>query len=403
MITVCSALMLVTALLGSPQAADRRAEAERLAASGANAAALQQFQAIASANPDDIEARLWIGRLHSVMGHPQRAVDVFKSIIVVQPQNVDALIGLGGALVTTGQYSEAADVLARAEALAADRPAVLAAQGRLHQGAGRSELATAYYLRALALDPANAEVRRAYDAIRAARAHRVEIGYVFEHFDVDDVTDTHAGDLTVNARLNDALRVFASGQRQRKFSEVENRGGGGIEWAAHRNVRVRIGGLFGSDTTVLPETDIFASVMIDKGRATWTIGGRAATFDAVKLWIGGPGLVVRLPHQVEARASYYRSSTRPDLGNSVGLDSGTLGMAAGLNRRTRIIAEYTRGIDHLELLTVDRLGLFTANTWSAGLEAWATDMLSFNVRYDYQQRPDDVHVQRVGVQLAHRF
>lgn len=402
MTTVCTTLMLMTALLGAPQSADRRADAERLATSGAYAAALQQFQAIAAANPDDIEARIWIGRLHSVMGHPQRAVDVFQSILVVQPQNVDALVGLGGALVTTGRYREAADALARAESLAADRPAVLAAQGRLHGAAGRSELASAYYLRALALDPANTEVREAFNGLRAARAHRVEIGYVFEHFDAD-VTDTHAGDVTVNARLNDALRVFASGQRQRKFSQVENRGGGGLEWAAGRNVQVRVGGLFGSDNTVLPETDIFAGVAIDRGRATWTVGGRVATFDAVKLRLGGPGLIVRLPHRLEARASYYRSQTRPDQGDSVVLDSGSLGITAGLQRRMRVSADYTRGINHLELLTVDRLGLFTANTWSAGLEAWATDMLSLNFRYDSQRRPDAVRVQRAGIQLTHRF
>jgi Tfp pilus assembly protein PilF len=402
MVMVCSTLMLVTALLGAPQAADSRADAERLARSGSHAAALKQFQAIAAENPDDIEARLWIGRLHATMGHPQRAIDVFRSIVIVQPKNVDALVGLGDSLVTTGQYRDAADVLGRAEAIAADRPAVLAAQGRLRRADGHSDLASAYYLRALVLDPTNTAVRAAYNEMRAERAHRVDVGYVFEHFNVD-VTDTHAADIAVNARVNDALRVFASGQRQRKFSQTENRGGGGIEWAAHRDVQIRLGGLFGSDTVVLPKTDVFASVDVDSGRATWTVGGRVANFDNVKLWLGGPDLLVRLPHGLEAHAGYYHSSTRPDVGSSVGLDSGVLGISAALQRRVRVSAEYTRGIDHLELLTVDRLGLFTANTWSLGLEAWASDMTSFNFRYDHQQRPDEVHVERIGVHLTQRF
>jgi YaiO family outer membrane protein len=230
----------------------------------------------------------------------------------------------------------------------------------------------------------------------------VEAGYVFEHFNVD-VTDTHAADITVNARVNDALRVFASGQRQRKFSHTENRGGGGIEWTAHRNVQVRVGGLFGSDTVVLPRTDAFASVAVDSGRATWTVGGRVANFDNVQLWLGGPDLLVRLPHGLEAHAGYYHSSTRPDVGSSVGLESGVLGISAALARRVRLIAEYTRGIDHLELLTVDRLGLFTANTWSLGLDAWASEMTTLDFRYDHQQRPDDVHVERIGIHLTQRF
>jgi tetratricopeptide (TPR) repeat protein len=402
MVTVCSTLMLVTALLGAPQAADSRADAERLARSGSYAAALKQFQAIAAANPDDIEARVWIGRLHATMGHPQRAIDVFRSIVIVQPKNVDALVGLGDALITTEEYREAADVLKRAEAIAADRPAVLAAQGRLRRADGHSNLASAYYLRALVLDPTNVEVRKAYDEMRAERAHRVEVGYVFEHFNVD-VTDTHAADVAVNARVNDALRVFAAGQRERKFSHTENRGGGGLEWAPKQKLQVRLGGLFGSDTVVLPRTDVFASVAVDSGRATWTVGGRVAAFDEVKLWLGGPDLLVRLPHGVEAHAGYYHSSTRPDVGSSVGLDSGVLGISAPLQRKVRVSGEYTRGIDHLELLTVDRLGLFTANTWSLGLEARASDMTSLNFRYDHQLRPDDVHVERIWIHLTQRF
>jgi tetratricopeptide (TPR) repeat protein len=402
MVTVCSTLVLVTALLGAPQAADRRADAERLARSGAYAEALKQFQTIAAANPDDIEARLWIGRLHATMGHPQRAIDVFRSIVIVQPKNVDALVGLGDGLITTGQYREAADVLGRAEAIAADRPAVLAAQGRLRRADGHSNLASAYYLRALVLDPTNVEVRTAYNQMQAERAHRVEVGYLFEHFSAD-VTDTHAVDVAVNARVNDALRVFALGQRERKFSQTENRGGAGLEWAVNRRVQVRLGGLFGSDTVVLPRTDVFASVAVRSGRATWTFGGHVAEFDGVKLWLGGPDLLVRLPHGLEAHAGYYHSSTRPDLGSSVGLDSGVLGISAPLQRKVRVSAEYTRGIDHLEWLTVDRLGLFTANTWSLGLEARASDKTSLNFRYDHQLRPADVHVDRIGIHLTQRF
>jgi hypothetical protein len=180
-------------------------------------------------------------------------------------------------------------------------------------------------------------------------------------------------------------------------------GGGGIEWAPDRRVQIRLGGLFGSDTVVLPRTDVFASIAVKSGRAIWTFGGRAATFDEVKLWLGGPDLRVRLPHGLEAHAGYYHSSTRPDVGSSVGLDSGVLGISAALQRRMRLSAEYTRGIDHLELLTVDRLGLFTANTWSLGLEGWASDMTSLNFRYDHQLRPNDVHVERLGIRLTQRF
>ena len=142
--TLISAAILGVTLLAFPQAADQRAEAERLARSGGYEAALKQFQALAAANPDDIDARVWIARLHALMGRPEHAEAVYGSILAVQPQHVDALIGLGNALVTLGQLDDAADALNRAEALAADRPALLTAQGRLHQAGNHTTLALAF-------------------------------------------------------------------------------------------------------------------------------------------------------------------------------------------------------------------------------------------------------------------
>ena len=129
MILISTAILGLT-LLSTPQGADQRAEAERMAKSGNYAAALKQFQALAAANPDDIEARLWIARLHAQMGQPEHAVDIYRSVLAVQPQHVEALVGVGESLVKLGRLKEASDALNRAEALAADRPAVLAAQGQ---------------------------------------------------------------------------------------------------------------------------------------------------------------------------------------------------------------------------------------------------------------------------------
>src|SRR3972149_7072684 len=122
MMSLLSASVLTLALVAAPQAQapDQRAEAERLARTGAHARALQQFQALAAANPDDVEARLWIARLHVWMGHPERAIDVYQSVVATAPQNVDALVGLGSALTNVGRLADAADALNRAGGIGAD-------------------------------------------------------------------------------------------------------------------------------------------------------------------------------------------------------------------------------------------------------------------------------------------
>ena len=69
--------------------------------SGSYRAALERFQALAAANPDDIEARIWIARLHALMGDDERAVSVYESIVATHPNHFDALVA--GLLIADGR------------------------------------------------------------------------------------------------------------------------------------------------------------------------------------------------------------------------------------------------------------------------------------------------------------
>ena len=107
-------MVMSAALMAGPQtaaapqaAAEPRAQAEQLARSGAYRAALERFQALAAANPDDLDARLWIARLHGWMGDDQRAVDVYQSILATNPGHVEALVGAGDALIRLDRRKEA--------------------------------------------------------------------------------------------------------------------------------------------------------------------------------------------------------------------------------------------------------------------------------------------------------
>lgn len=400
--TFISAAILGVALLAPPQAPDQRAEAERLARSGAHAQALKQFQALASANPDDIEARLWIARLHTWMGHPERAADVYESIVATQPQNIDALIGLGESLTIGRRFSEAGDALNRAEALAADRPAMLVAQGRLHRDAGHSTLALAYYLRALALEPGNADARMAYDALRAERAHRIEATYDFEHFNTPE-PDTHAGAVEVNGRVNDAFRLFGAGQHIRKFARDEDRGGGGFEWFARGNVRVRGSALFGSDTLVLPDADTWLEAERRSGSVSWLGGIRYLHFSTSSTLIWSPGATIAVNDRLAVTLRYYRSHSEFDGTVSNGNNGVRLGATARASRRLWVNAGYAHGFEGLTLITFERELQFSAENLSAGLRFDATPFTSIGAGYSHQWRAGDTRVATALVNLIQRF
>jgi Tfp pilus assembly protein PilF len=67
----------------------------QLSQQGHTAEALVALQKIAAANPGDQLARLWIARVYDRMGHPEIAEPVYHSVVLEDPRNVDALVGVG--------------------------------------------------------------------------------------------------------------------------------------------------------------------------------------------------------------------------------------------------------------------------------------------------------------------
>lgn len=399
--TVFAALVLALGVAGGQaQPQDLRAEAERLVATGAYEEALKRFQALAAANPDDIPARLWIGRLHLRMDQPRRAAAVFESIVAADENNVEALSGLGTALVDAGDMDAAAEALDRAEAIAPDRLDVLAAQGRRHAALGRATLALAYYGKALAADPANVEIQALSDALRASRAHRITVAYNFQRFDPTS-QDFHAGAVEVNARVNDALRVFASGELLRFEGSDEGRGGGGVEWLAHPRVTFRLGALGGGDAW-LPSLDAFAEAVVSQRRARWIITVRRFDFEGADLWIAGPGLAVDVMPRLTVLAQYLRGRTGLDASESITSDNAVFGVHARPTDRVRAFVEYRHGIDRLDWLTADRLTADDANTLALGASVAATPFVGIGGSYDYQDRTGG-SVHRARAHLTVRF
>jgi tetratricopeptide (TPR) repeat protein len=396
------AVLLLTITMATSQEPEARVQAERLARSGAHEEALRRFQALVAANPDDIDSRLWIGRLHLLMNHPRRAAAVFESVVAADNQNVDALTGLGLALLETGHDRAAADALNRAESLAPDRVDVLAAQGRLHAAARHETLALAYYGRALVMDVNNAALRAEADAVRARRAHRLELGYDFQRFD-PSAGDFQAGRIEVNVRLNDSVRVAARGQVLRHGGQDESRGGGSVEWLVRPDLRLRGAVQGGTDVFWLPELDAFADAQLALGRAHWSLRLHFFDFDGVDLWIGGPGLACDITSRATIRAEYLRGRTRTAGGGSETTDSGTIGIDGRLHDRITASVAYSRGIDRLDWMTLDRMAAGKANTLSLDGAADLTRVITFGAGYDLQERPDEVRVHRARALLTFRF
>ena len=167
------AVLLLTTLLA---AADPQADhaptpqPEDLAQAGNYKAALEGFRRRVAADPDDLDARVWIAWLHERMGRPDLAEPVYRGVVMEAPGHVDAAIGLATLLAKQRHDDEAVRVLERAKGAEPRNPDLLAALGSAYLRVSNVKLALAYLELAAALSPTPENVNALKHARRAHRS-----------------------------------------------------------------------------------------------------------------------------------------------------------------------------------------------------------------------------------------
>ena len=377
-------------------------EAVEAANEGRDAEALAAFERLTSVNPNDHEARLWIARLHARMGHQDLAEPVYRSVLLEDPGNVDAMLGVAVALLARDEPAQAIEVLDVAEGLAANNDDVLGALGRAHRLAGHAALAVTYLERAVSIAPTR-QHRLSLESARLAHLHRVETRWSNEQFS-GATPDSRIGDLNLNIRLTDRWRVLARGQVQRKFAASEERGGGGVEWLWKPATTLRAQALVGPGNRVMPEGDYLGEMQHTYKAATWTATVRYFDFRSASTTIFSPA-VAWTPEGPFSLALRYAISWT-DTPTAASVEAGHSAHVRGAYRlfsRLSIQAGYAAGVEDFENFSTDRLGAFRANTVSAGLRVYLPTMTAVVARYEHQWLRRNRDMGRVTVSLLQNF
>jgi Flp pilus assembly protein TadD len=385
------------------------AEAIQAANDGRDAEALSAFQQLASANPNDHEARMWIARLHARMGHQDLAEPVYRSVLLEDPGNVDAMLGVAIALLARDEPAEAIEVLEVAEELDPTDDQVLAALGRAHRQTGGTARAIDYFERAVSIAPTE-QHRLSLEGARRSYLHRIETRGSSETFDGATTPDSRSGDLSVNVRLNDTWRVFGRGQVQRKFAETEQRGGGGAEWRWKPTTTLRAHALIGPDNVVMPEGDYLGEVQYTYQDATWTASVRHFDFTGARTTVLSPAVawVPALPWIPEGRLSvalrYALSWTETaNTLTSVAGQSVHVRAAYQVYPRISVLGAYAAGVEDFENFSIDRIGDFRANTLSGGLRFDLPTLTALIANYERQWQARSPDMARVSVFFLQSF
>lgn len=403
-------LLLATALAldpsqqGAPAPADDVfAEAVQAAAEGREAEALAAFQQLASANPNDHQARLWIARLHARMGQQDRAEPVYRSVLLEDPGNIDAMLGVAAALLARDEPAEAIEVLDVAEKLAPDNDAVLDGLGRAHRRAGRTSRAIAYFERAVSIAPTE-QHRLSLEGARLSYLHRVETYGSSEQFS-GTTPDGESGDLRVNVRLNDTWRVLGRGQVQRKFARSEQRGGGGVEWRWKPTTTLRGHALVGPNNRVMPEGDYLGEWQYTQRVATWTAGVRYFDFKGARMTVVSPE-VAWVPEGRLSVSLRYAAAWTDEATTLAPVEAGHsahIRAAYRVSSRVSVQAGYAGGVEDFENLSIDRIGDFRASTLSGGLRIDLPTLTALTATYEHQWRRDSTDMGRVTVSFVQSF
>jgi YaiO family outer membrane protein len=414
------AFLLLMALAGAPQAGGpvfrnastafppsgqmpTHVDAAALAREGQYDAALAAFRRIAAVDPRDHEARVWIGRLHVLMGDTELAEPVYRSVLLEDPSNFDAMLGLGTTLVALGRTEEGLDLLERAETLQPQHPELLDALGRAYRVSGLTTRALLYAERAVDILETDAS-RRALEQTRMIHDHRVELASFGERYNTT-APDTRNVDLRVNVRVREQFRIVGRAQHQRKFGFAEQRGGGGLEWHWRPQTRVFAQVLAGPRSNdVLARVDVAGEVTHTEGSADWSAGYRFFEFPSARVSVISPGVVWWPRERTSLAAHYYFSLT-----DFPTIDSREEGHSLSLQASHRIasrlwtLAGYTAGTNDFDTLSPDQTGDFRANAISGGLRLDLPSLTSLIGTYDHQWRQNDIRMHRLSISLQQRF
>lgn len=400
-------LLATVLLVGAGQEPPRPAapsfgEAVQMAADGRVADALAAFRQMAARNPSDREARLWIARLHERMGNLDLAEPVYRSVLLEDPASLDAAIGVASALLARDEAQETIELLTAIEERAPQNATVLDLLGRANRLAGRPARAIDYFERAVSVAPTEAHRLRLEDT-RLAYLHRIETRGISEQFS-GATPDSWSGDLAVNYRLTDRLRITGRGQAQRKFAVSDRRGGGGVEWQRTSRTILRAHALVGPDNIVMPEGDYLGELDHTYGAAVWTAGIRYFDFAGARATVLSPAVSWMASERISLGLRYAMSWTETSTVSSAAMGQ-SLHMRAGyhLYRRVWVQAGYAAGVEDFETFSIDRIGDFRANTVSGGARIVLPTLTSVVGAYERQWRRGNIDLARVTLSLQQRF
>ena len=378
-------------------------DAVKLARAGHTVEALAAFRALVARNPNDFDSAVYVGRLLARTGRAAEAVAIYQDVIARSPGHVDARVALAAALVNLGRVDEAWAAVQDAEALAPASGDVQAIKGRVLRRLGRPSEALVALDRAHDASPDDDDVGIVRERTARLVAHRAHVSYARES-SADGIPEASIVDADVDLHVDDGLRVNGRVQWQSRAGDDDTRAGLGSEFRLARHVLGRAAVMASPGSPRVAQADVFGELEFASGRTQPAIGIRYLHFASARVWIVAPSIAVDVTDNVAVAVRYYRSQSEflPS-GQTAANDSYALMGRWQATRRFGVSGAYARGNESFDILSVDRLGRFRADTAAGGFRIDLPSLTSIAVGVEHQWRTGDRQLTRVTLDFVQHF
>ena len=392
--------ILVSGLLAAPVLAqDEEKTARNLVSQQKFAEARELYERLLKLDPGNLDYQNQIGRLSAWMKDYPRATDVFDRVLQRDPRNAEALVGKGYVEMWQHHYPAAEELLAQAKKVSPEDVDVEMALARLCHYQNRERAAKDHVSRAIRLDPDNSEAKDLRGEIDPPRPIEMRFGFAQDRFSF-----ANAGNMGfVSAGYSgEENHISLQYEEWSRFDERTRRAGLTVErklgdwW-------VRANAIVGPGALVIPRQEYTGGVSHALPKHfTLDLDYQLMRFHTADVHIVNPELTYYLTKPIWLTLAYYNSWTNWRTVTAGGpVNHSWVGQYYQQVAKPVVLhVGYARGSENFETLTIDRLGVFLADTYLAGADFHIAHRYAVEIFCSYQARADHQHQTSFGVNFA---
>jgi YaiO family outer membrane protein len=394
--TILAAALLATSAL----AQDDEQAAHKLVTEQKFAEARASYERLLKLDPDNLDYQNQIGRLSAWMKEYSTATEVFDRVLKRDPRNAEALVGKAYVEMWQHHYAAAEELLAQANKRSPDDVDVEMALARLCHYQNRDRAAKDHVSRAIKLDPNNSEARDLKGEIDPPRPLELKLG-----FNQDRFSFTSPGNMGfVSAGyIGETNQITLQYEEWSLFGERTQRAGLNLEKKLAKGWWLRAGTMNGPGAVAVPRQEYTAGVShaLPKHFAL-DLDYQLMRFRAADVHLASPVLTYYFTKPVWLSATYYNSWTEWRSGATPGqVNHSWVGQYYQQVAKPLVLhVGFARGSEDFEALTVDRLGIFLADTYLAGADIRIARGYSAELFCSYQTRSNHEHQTSFGVNFT---